>query len=149
MSDRNAFLRAFRLNLPSEIEHQKHPFRHMFLKEMDTEITKVVLHFFQAVQKRWPSSWDDLEKKGNVLPKTNGLKALMRFLKPVYLRISRGNREYVPTPDEFYPFLESVDLKDEDFNTITFPPGTSGEARLYNILIKSISEEAEGELFQT
>jgi len=139
MSDRNQFLRKFIPDFPSKSEHEKYPFRQMFLKEMDTEITKAVLHFFQAVSERWPTSWNELNRRGNVLPKTNGLKALMRFLKPVYLLIANDNREYVPSKEEYMKFLDVVGLEDDDFNTKTFPPGTSGEAKLHKILIDSLS----------
>jgi len=141
MSDRNAFLRAFQPDLPSDTEHDRYPFRQMFLKKMDTDITRIVLHYFQAVKARWPDSWDDLERKGNVLPKTNGVKALTRFLKPLYLKIAGDNRDYVPTQNEFKSYLDAVALEDQDFNIKTFPPGTSGESGLYKILMTSLEKE--------
>jgi hypothetical protein len=100
-----------------------------------------VLNFFLAVRNRWPRSWDDLVTKGNVLPKTNGLKALMRYLKIVYLKIAGENREYIPTKEEFARFLAEVPLSDENFNIQTFPPGTSGESRLFNLLKQSLDEQ--------
>lgn len=138
IADRNVFLRSFSLDIPSSEEHERYPFRQMFVKQMDTEITKVVLHFFQAVKARWPDSWDDISRRGNVLPKTNGLKALMRFLKPLYLEISKGQREYIPKPAEFLVYLAYVNLDDDDFNITTFPPGTSGESRLYKVLSEAL-----------
>ena len=141
MSDRNSFLRSLLPRVPSEEEHRKHPFRQMFLKEQDTNITRIVLNFFQSVRDKWPESWGDLERKGNVLPKTNGFKALMRFLRIVYLDISRDDREYVPDESQFWPYFERVDLNDDDFNIETFPPGTSGEAKLYKILLESLGSE--------
>ena len=144
MSDRNDFLQNIWPKKPSEGEHRNHPFRQMFLDKMDTEITKVVLHFFQAVETRWPDSWSDLDRRGNVLPKTNGLKALMRFLKPVYLQLAGSDRHYVPSSDEFLRIVKGVQLRDDDFNITTFPPGTSGESRLFKILQNSI-EAPEGQ----
>lgn len=137
MSDRNAFLKAFLLQLPSDDEHKKYPFRQLFLKEKDADITQIVLNFFTAVRDRWPNSWENLSRRGNVLPKTNGFKALMRFLKPVYLDIAADRREYVPAATEFAPYLAEVGLNDDDFDTKTFPPGTSGEAGLYKHLMAS------------
>lgn len=119
MSDRNDFLQNIWPKKPSEGEHRNHPFRQMFLDKMDTEITKVVVHFFQAVETRWPDSWSDLDRRGNVLPKTNGLKALMRFLKPVYLQLAGSDRHYVPSSDEFLRVVRGVQLRDDDFNITT------------------------------
>ena len=141
MSDRNSFLRALLPDNPSDAEHQKHPFRQMFLDEKEPDITRIVLHFFEAVANRWPKSWNDLERKGNVLPKTNGLKALMRFLKPLYLLVSGNNRHYVPEIEEFRNYIDQVELKDDDFNITTFPPGTSGESKLYKMLFATIEND--------
>ena len=140
MSDRNAFLRAILPENPSWEEHLRHPFRQMFLDEKETDITRVVLNLFKAVENRWPNSWNDLDRKGNVLPKTNGLKAVMRFLKPLYIILSGDNRHFVPSVDDFQQFIDRVDLKDDDFNITTFPPGTSGESRLYKMLMATLDE---------
>jgi len=140
IADRSAFLRALIPSNPSEEEHRKYPFRQLFLNEKDTEITEIVLNFFTAVRDRWPTSWSDLDRRGNVLPKTNGVKALMRYLKPVYLAIAKGDREKVPKINEFRAYLDAVELSDGDFNTSTFPPGTSGEAGLYRILLNSLEK---------
>lgn len=141
MTDRNSFLRKILPKKPSPEEHRQYPFREMFLDKMDTEITKIILHFFLAVEKRWPKSWNDLERKGNVLPKTNGLKALMRYLKPLYLKIADDDRHYIPSVEQFLENLKKVELEDEDFNIKTFPPGSSGESGLYKILMESIKED--------
>lgn len=143
MGDRNSFLRKLRIKEPSPAEHQIHPFRHMFLHERDDLITQIVLNYFSAVRERWPNAWDDLTRKGNVLPKTNGFKALMRFLKPVYLKLAGDDRDYVPSLEEFFEILQKVDLTDGQFSVETFPPGTSGESRLHNILSASLVEEID------
>jgi DGQHR domain-containing protein len=140
MSDRNLFLRALLPDGPSDAEHQKYPFRQMFLDEKEADITQVVLNLFKAVENRWPESWNDLDRKGNVLPKTNGLKALMRFLKPIYLILAGSNRNFVPEVEEFQKFIDNVELEDGDFNITTFPPGTSGESKLYKMLMATIEE---------
>lgn len=144
MSDRNSFLKALMPEKPTAEEHQKHPFRQMFLEEKESDITRIVLNLFKAVEHRWPNSWNDLERKGNVLPKTNGLKALMRFLKPVYLLLAGENRNFIPSVEDFQEYIDKVELEDEDFNITTFPPGTSGESRLYNMLIATIKEDETG-----
>ncbi len=150
MMDRNTFLKKLIPERPSPEELKRHPFRELFLRERDTDITRIVLHFFRSVQAKWPESWDDLERRGNVLPKTNGVKALMRFLRPVYNDICERNGAHslIPDSSDFDPYFERVELKDEEFNITTFPPGTSGEAGLFRILEASlIRSESDKPLF--
>lgn len=142
MSDRNAFLRAILPNNPSPDEHRKYPFRQMFIDEKESDITRIILNLFKAVESRWPKSWNDLERRGNVLPKTNGIKAIMRYLKHLYLELAGDNRSFVPTVEDFKKYIDEVDLQDDDFNITTFPPGTSGEAALYKMLMATLKEEA-------
>ncbi len=86
---------------------------------------QITFNFFEAVQIRWPVSWNDRETKGNVLPTTNGFKALMRFLKPVYFElVKESNIGRVPSIDEFFSILNGVELEDNQFNT--FKPGVLG-----------------------
>ena len=149
ISDRNTFLRRLVPEKPSHEELQRHPFRELFLQERDTDITRILLHYFLAVQSRWPDSWDDLERKGNVLPKTNGVKALMRFLRLVYNDIceNRGSNSVVPDQSDFAKYIDAVELEDEQFDTKTFPPGSSGESELFKILKASVEKENDTPLF--
>lgn len=139
--DRNSFMRKVRLVGPTKDELNKLPFRRMWLDGKEQDIAKIVFNFFTAVVDRWPDSWRDLKRKGNVLPKTNGFKALMRFLKPVYLDIVDEDFGRVPTAKQFGEYLSEVPLKDADFNIKTFPPGTSGESILYRKLIDANFED--------
>lgn len=141
MSDRNSFFGKFKISEPTKEEHERYPFRHLFLKNRDADITQIVINFLSAVRDRWPESWAALDRKGNVLPKTNGLKALMRYLKLLFLDIAKEHRDYVPTKEKFKKYLDLVELNDPDFNTDTFKPGTSGEAKLFSILKESLNTE--------
>lgn len=145
MTDRNSFFHRIRISLPTEGELERYPFRQMFLEKQDDKITQILLNYFTAVREKWPQSWDDLDRKGNVLPKTNGLKALMRFLKVIYPRTNNGNYSYVPEMSEFSSYFDGVELQDADFNTDTFKPGTSGEATLLKVLRNSLEEDVEGQ----
>lgn len=138
MSDRDAFLRKFRIGIITREELTKFPFRGLFADENEEDITRILLNFFGAVRERWPLSWNDLNRRGNALPKTNGFRALMRYLKPAYLEIVGDDIGTVPDQDEFAELLNEVDLEDGDFNTDTFPPGTSGEAGLYKYLKEAL-----------
>ena len=113
----------------------------MFQRGKDEEIAGIVYRYFCAVRNRWPESWGDLDRRGNALPKTNGFRALMRFLKPVYLRMIGDGADRVPEVEEFGSILGRVPLEDEDFNVETFPPGTSGEARFHRFLILALRDE--------
>lgn len=138
MSDRDAFFRRLGLNKPSIEELSLFPFRGLFMKENEEDITRILLRYFTAVRDRWPESWNDLNRRGNALPKTNGFRALMRFLKLAYIDIAGDNIGTVPEQEEFKEILDRVNLRDEDFNTVTFPPGTSGEAGLYRFLKEAL-----------
>jgi DGQHR domain-containing protein len=143
MTDRNSFFHRLRISPPTDNELERFPFRQMFLEKQDDKITQILLNYFTAVKEKWPDSWEDLDRKGNVLPKTNGLKALMRFLKIVYPLTSGGDYSAVPTKSAFSAYFEKVALKDADFNTDTFKPGTSGEATLLKVLRQSLEENSE------
>ena len=138
--DRNTFLQRMFPKKAAKDEQTKLIFRNMWLEEKDTEITKIIINYFTAVQNKWPVAWDDLERKGNVLPKTNGFKALMRFLRVVYLDFVGEKIGAVPTVDNFSRYFDRVKMTDDKFNTDTFKPGTSGEALLLRILMKSMPD---------
>lgn len=140
MTDRDSFLRRFKIREPSQTELEKFPFRGLFIKQNEEDITRILLNYFGAVRKRWPLSWDDLDRQGNALPKTNGFRALMRFLKLAYLQVAEDRIGTVPKPEEFEEIFGRVKLEDNDFNTVTFPPGTSGEAGLYRYLRAALPE---------
>lgn len=138
MVDRDYFLRRLRIARPSVAELRRWPFRGLFLKGRDEEIAGIVLRYFRAVRNRWPESWDDLDRRGNALPKTNGFRAMMRFLRPAYLHIVGDEIGTVPTEEAFGEILQDVRLGDDDFNLVTFPPGTSGEFGLHGYLMAAL-----------
>ena len=138
MTDRDAFLRKLRLKTPSQEELQMFPFRGLFVAGNEEDITRILLRYFSAVRERWPTSWNELQRQGNVLPKTNGFRALMRFLKLVYLQIVGTEIGVVPSQKQFAASLRKVELDDDDFNTEVFPPGNSGEAGLYRYLRRAL-----------
>ena len=71
-----------------------------------------------------------------MLNKTNGFKALMGMFGRVYTYVTApGNM--VPT-NRFLQVFERTNLKDADFNTDNFKPGTSGEAKLRNELLAQL-----------
>jgi len=106
-------------------------FRNMFLDEMDMAITDVVWNFFEAVHKRWPGAWNNFGR-GVMLNKTNGFRALVRYLRPAYLHLCAPGG--VPKSSEFLDILSKAKFTDSDFTIERFKPGTSGESLLYRQL---------------
>jgi DGQHR domain-containing protein len=107
-------------------------FRHWFLEENDDQIALQLMHYFEAVRRRWPIAWDTIEV-GNMLPRTNGFKAFMDFLRPAYNHLK--DDDFVRMQD-FSKLFEKVDLTDADFNTERFVPGTSGQRSLFKTLMQ-------------
>jgi hypothetical protein len=69
-----------------------------------------------------------------MLIQTNGFKAFMRFLKPAYLHFSSPGE--VTSQAQFLTLFKKVTLTDTEFVVGTFAPGSSGEASLYQQLVR-------------
>ena len=67
-----------------------------------------------------------------MLNKTNGFRALMRFLRPSYLHLCVPGS--VPTAKDFLGIFRKAQLSDGSFTTDRFKPGTSGESLLFREL---------------
>ncbi|MCL4258944.1 MAG: hypothetical protein KJZ53_10520, partial [Anaerolineales bacterium] len=87
--------------------------------------------FFVAAKLQWPIAWSGAGDR-SMLNKTNGFKALIRLLRPVYLYVA--NPGDVVSVESFAEILTRSTLKDEDFTTDRYKPGTSGETALFNEL---------------
>ncbi|MFN4275107.1 MAG: DGQHR domain-containing protein [Ferrovibrio sp.] len=126
MQDRDKLMRGTSLLRASGEDEEKLIFRNLFIDEKDSEIAKIIWTYFSAVRSRWPTAWDNFER-GNILVKTNGFRAFMRFLRPAYLHVIENAKI---SESAFIDILSEVKLKDRDFNTLEFPPGSSGESLL-------------------
>lgn len=134
MGDRDLLLRNKKLPNPSQSELTKLPFRELFINSKDLDITKIILAYFSAVRDKWPKAWEGCEK-GQILPKTNGFKALMRFFLHAYLFLTKDKKiGSLVSTEEFIALLKTNPLTDSDFNTNNFKPGSSGEGELYRRL---------------
>jgi hypothetical protein len=138
--DRNKLLDGESLEYPSASELQKCPFRGLFVKKKDLDIAEILFNYFSAVKKKWPNSWDDLGTSGNLLPRSNAFKALMKFLhNDVYPELAEDDWGRVPTTREFYPYFEPLDIRDSDFTTRNFVPGSGGQSMFLKMLRKQIN----------
>ncbi len=106
-------------------------FRNMMIDERDMEIADVLWNYFDAVRSTWPAAWKSTGY-GLILNRTNGFRALMRFLRPAYLYLV-GPGE-VPTREQFDKVFKRIQMNDDEFTTDNYKPGTSGEVALYNTL---------------
>jgi hypothetical protein len=110
-------------------------FRNLFIKGDDITIARVTQNYFEAVKKTWPIAWEDFSQ-GSMLNKTNGFRALMAIFGRVYTHVAAPG-EMVDVSRLQKVFTKSK-LKDQDFNTDRFKPGTSGETRLRNELLDDL-----------
>lgn len=132
MKDRDCYLRKKTPLKASSAELIKHPFQHMFIDERDFEITDIIWRYFESVSGKWNQAWTSLDR-GVMLNRTNGYRALMRFL--THLFNTRFEKNYVPTAAEFQQIFSEIEIGEDDFNVETFPPGSSGESRLLRCLV--------------
>lgn len=129
--DRDTFLRGHRPIKANPDELRRLIFRNMFLEERDMEIADNLFNYFSAIRSRWPAAWNGTGD-GAMLNKTNGFKALMRLFRPAYLHLT--NPGEVVDAGEFAGMFARSNLKDGDFTTDRYKPGTSGETLLFNEL---------------
>jgi DGQHR domain-containing protein len=133
MKDRDTIKRGKTLTQITSSESKRLIFRNMFIQGKDAEIAKVLWDYFGAVEARWPEAWRSTPQ-GNILSRTTGFGALVRFLRPAYLHFTEpGN--LVP-PGSFVQLFSAVPLNQGDFTTENYVPGSSGEARLYQDLLR-------------
>jgi DGQHR domain-containing protein len=109
-------------------------FRNMLIDNRDLEIVDILWNYFDAVRSRWGEAWHST-RRGDMLNRSNGFRALMRFLKPCYLASVKRVGE-VPSRDRFVEIFRGIDLEDGAFNTKTYEPGSSGEGALFRDLVR-------------
>lgn len=118
--------RASRMNDPRFL-------RNAFLDERDADIVLLLWAYFDAVRRRWPSAWNEKEA-GNILNRTTGFSALMKFL-PAAVASRQANDPTAVSTEYFETLLSAVQLRDQDFTPEQFPPGGTGTSQLYKRLL--------------
>jgi len=131
LSDRDMLKRGKRLSKVSELESRRLIFRDLFVGEKDAQIARVLWNYFSAVEERWPHAWKE-KIKGNILNRSNGFGALMKFLRPLYLKLN--GRKQIIEKAEFHGILRRIQLSGSDFTPDRYKPGASGESMLYKDL---------------
>lgn len=122
---------------PELSDEKKCPFNKFFRMGQDGDliIYNILFNYFDAVRTKWPKAWGDLKPSGNLLPKSNAFKALMKYLKDdVYSDLSMRLEKDIPSTKEFIKKFEHVELSDRDFTTKNFAPGSGGQSAFYKVL---------------
>lgn len=135
MDDRNTLKAGKKVPYKPSEDDAVTIFRGMFVRAEDEKILATLWNYFNAVKRRWGRAWN-FDHRGAILNRTAGLNGLMRFLGDAYLAAASPGD--VPKEDAFYKIFERVDIHDNGFSTDTYKPGTSGEAQLYNDLMKAL-----------
>ncbi len=139
IQDRDIYMREGTPPKASSQELRRLIFRNMMIDKRDMEIADILWNYFDAVRSKWPVAWE-ATGSGQILNKTNGFSALMRFLRPVYLYLV-GPGE-IPTRDRFASIINRIAMTDAEFTVETFRPGTSGEGALYHAFLSKVGIEA-------
>lgn len=111
-------------------------FRNMFIDDDDARTTRIIWNYFVGVQRRWPVAWETTEP-GMILTRTTGFAALMNVLPDAYLKAARVGD--IPSSDQFFSLFSPSDLRDEDFTSDNFKPGSTGRAALSRRLRDALS----------
>ncbi|WP_374951833.1 DGQHR domain-containing protein [Mucilaginibacter sp.] len=135
MTDRDIYKRG---KVPAKFDDkdlQTRPLRNLFIDKQDSTIAKIILEYFEAVQKRWPTAWNVVEPE-MILNKSTGFIALMNLFHDLYLKI--GPIGAVIEARSYTTYFNLATLRDEDFNRTRFIPGSGGQSNLYKTLKQQI-----------
>lgn len=95
-------------------------------------ILLIVSNYFEAVRDRWGDAWSSPEE-GQILSRTTGYNALIRFLKDAY--VSLVDEPRVVEKEEFAEIFSRVNIEGEALNKEEYLPGSSGAGKLYRALV--------------
>jgi DGQHR domain-containing protein len=132
-SDRFALAKG--KSVPGTVNYQKTPLRPLWYENRDADIARTLINYYSVVATKWRSEWETRER-GHILPRTNGFRALMRFLRNVllHLRPTEEDALRVITRDEVEKIFGKIDVDPARFTVEYYAPGTSGETSLYKDL---------------
>ncbi len=135
VQDRNMLLAGKKIGRASLGDLERLPFRNLFLEGKEVDITEIVYNYFCAIRNKWPKSWEDKDRVGNLLPRSNAFKAFMVYLREdIYPKLDARREGRVPSIDEFSRCLDHISLVDSDFTTRNFAPGSGGQATFLRML---------------
>lgn len=112
-------------------------FRKYFIEEKNEIIVNILWEYFDAIRERWPNAWDN-QVSGSIISKSTGIIAFMRLLKDVYLHFDMN---WNKKKSDYIELFNMSTLTDNDFVKEKFIPGTSGQSKLYKLLLSECIEE--------
>ena len=115
-------------------------FYSFFQQNKDVEILRILIHYFAAIRDRWPNAWHS-DQPGIMINKTNGYIGFIRFLRPAFISIVSEPR--VVSKGEFMEIFSRINIKDDDFNSNNFLPGTAGSSQLFRSLVEKSSLDGQ------
>lgn len=128
MIDRDMLKRGKNIERVTGSEELKLIFRNMFIDERDADIAQIIWNYFAVIEYMWFDAWITF-KVGNILNRTTGFGAFMKFLRNAYLHL--GNPGDIIDSEKFRNIFKKITLKEEDFTPDNFKPGATGEQELY------------------
>ena len=132
MDDRDRIKRRKKLERAAGNQVKRQIFRNHFIEDEDSGITAILWNYFLAVSRKWPRAWEEVHQ-GNVLNRTTGFGALMRFLRVSYVSMESPGR--VILADRYRPIFDKINFPDMSFTPDVYLPGSSGEKALYDGLV--------------
>jgi DGQHR domain-containing protein len=133
LKDRDLLKRGKKLIEISEDESKRLIFRNQFINNKDVDITKNIWNYFKAVEMKWQKAWMG-NTRGIILNRTTGFIALMRFLRPVYLKSKDDNG--IINMNDILIIFNNIKLKNEDFTSNKYKPGGEGQKDLFEDFMK-------------
>lgn len=133
MNDRDLLKKSniFNKHTLPPLKNEVYIFRKLFIEEKDEIILRNLWNYFTIIMTKWPNSWSS-NQEGNILNKSTGLIALMRFMRPVVNKIAKEG-ELIPQ-EKFKAVFDLIDLEDGSFLNTTYIPGSSGQSKLFYTL---------------
>jgi DGQHR domain-containing protein len=135
-NDRTIYMKGKKPKFATIDELQKYPFRNLFILDRDDDIAMIVFNYFKSIQNKWPIAWEKINTEGNILPRSNAFKALMRYLKIGYIKIVKDDIGRIVEIEEFSKLFNDLNIADSDFTSGNFKPGSGGESAFYKLLTR-------------
>lgn len=132
-ADRDLSIRKRSLPELTPAEAEKLILRPFYRANNDDAILDLMLNYFGAIASKWNRAWNS-DGLGNMINRTNGFDGFMKFFRPAYRSITTSPR--MVSQEEFAKIFDRTELRDEDFNTRRYAPGSSGASALYRDLVE-------------
>lgn len=130
MADRDDLKRNKKLKRAVGLDDKRLFFRNLFIEENEVDIAKNIFNLFTSVMQKWPDHWSN-----TLLTRSAGVITFMRFLRPAYLNTVNKIGDVVSV-EQFNELLNDVEIDGDLFTKENYPPGSSGQSKLYKELIQ-------------